>query len=204
MTDEKPALLRLFVAIELPEAWLVALGELQERMRAALSDDSALAGVRVRWVRPEGIHLTLKFIGEVAADRLEPIREQLARAVPEAPGVSLTVARAGSFSDRRAPRVIWAAVYSEQAERLRQLAESIETWLAAAGVPRERRSFAAHLTLARLPNDLSDDLRRRVAELTTGVEAPAVRPFAVEAVSLMQSLLGPGGARYERLGRWPN
>jgi 2'-5' RNA ligase len=201
VTDEKS--LRLFVAIELPESWLTALGELQGRMRDAIENDAALAGARVRWVRPEGIHLTLKFIGEVAPDRLTPIREQIARAVPEKPGMQLSLARAGSFSDRRAPRVIWAGVYSDQAERLRRLAESIETWLAAAGVPRDRRGFAAHLTLARLPNDLLDGDRRRLAEVTVAVAAPSVPSFEVEAVSLMQSFLGTGGARYERLGRWP-
>jgi 2'-5' RNA ligase len=195
--------LRLFVAVELPESWLQGLASLQEGMKAALAKDALAGGVRVRWVRPEGIHLTLKFIGEVAPQRLEVIREQLARAVPEPPRITLTLGRAGSFADRRAPRVVWAGVYSDQADALRRLAEGIETWLAAAGIPRERRGFASHLTLARLPNELPDDVRRRVAEVTTSVEGPEVPPFLVEGVSLMQSFLGPGGARYERLGRWP-
>jgi 2'-5' RNA ligase len=203
MTTATPASLRLFVAIELPEAWLAALAGLQQRMKDALAKDPLLTGVRVRWARSKGIHLTLKFIGEAPPERLAPIREQLARAVPESPGITLALGWAGSFADRRAPRVIWAGVQSEQYEKLRALADSIETWLAAAGVPRERRGFAAHLTLARLPNDLPDDARRRIAELTTAVEAPSVPPFEVEAVSLMQSLLGPNCARYERLGRWP-
>jgi 2'-5' RNA ligase len=201
MTNAKS--LRLFVAIELPETWLHALAELQQRMQTALSQDEALAGVRTRWVRPEAIHLTLKFIGEVEPDRLAPVREQLSRAVPQAPGIELALGRAGSFSERRAPRVIWAAVQTSDAHALRRLAEDVETWLAAAGVPRERRAFAPHLTLARLPNDLNDAMRLRVAAVTGGVETPDVAPFAVEHVSLMQSLLGPDGARYERLGLWP-
>jgi 2'-5' RNA ligase len=202
MTTEKP--LRLFVAIELPDAWLQTLGEVQERMRAALSQDEALPGVRLRWVRPEGIHLTLKFIGEVAPDRLPAIRDQVALAVPQAPGMELALGRAGSFSDRRAPRVVWAGVETPHPDVLRRLAEDIETWLAAAGVPRERRGFAPHLTLARLPNDLPEPLRVRVASVTNAVEPPKVAPFTVEHVSLVQSFLGPGGARYERLGWWPS
>ena len=201
MTTENA--LRLFVAIELPDAWLRALGELQERMQAALAEDEALAGVRVRWVRPEGIHLTLKFIGEVAPERLPPIRDQIALAVPQAPEIELALGRTGSFSGRRAPRVVWAGVETQQPDMLRRLAEDIETWLAAAGVPRERRGFAPHLTLARLPNDLADGLRARVASVTGAVESPDVAPFKIEHVSLMQSFLGPGGARYERLGWWP-
>ena len=203
MTGEDQGRLRLFVAIELPETWLTALGELQDGMKAALAADAQTAGVRLRWVRPEGIHLTLKFIGEVAPARLEPIREHLALAVPEPPAIPLSLGGTGSFQDRRAPRVIWAGVESPQAESMRRLAEAIETWLTAAGVPRQRRGFAAHLTLARLPNDLPDDIRRRIAQVTNSVEAPGPAPFTVDGVSLMRSHLGPGGARYERLGRWP-
>jgi 2'-5' RNA ligase len=172
-------------------------------MRHALSADPRTAAVRLRWVRPEGVHLTLKFIGEVAADRLPVIEAQLALAVPEMPSITLQLGRAGAFSDRRSPRVIWAGVYSEQAERLQRLAKSVETWLAAAGIPRDRRGFIAHLTLARLSNDLSDDQRRRVAELTAGVEQPQLPAFTIERLSLMRSHIGPGGARYERLAAFP-
>ena len=197
--------MRLFVAIELPEAWKDALADLQRRMQEALDADTQTASLRLRWVRPEGIHLTLKFIGEVTADRLPAIQAQLALAVPDLPAMTLRLGWAGSFSDRRAPRVIWAGVYSDEAEALRRLAEGIETWLAAAGVPRERRGFAAHLTLARLPNELPDALRQRVAEITatTGLEQADAPRMKVERVSLMQSHLGPGGARYERLSAYP-
>jgi 2'-5' RNA ligase len=195
--------LRLFVAVELPDTWRQGIAGLQDRMRHALSADPRTAAVRLRWVRPEGVHLTLKFIGEVAADRLPVIEAQLALAVPEMPSITLQLGRAGAFSDRRSPRVIWAGVYSEQAERLQRLAKSVETWLAAAGIPRDRRGFIAHLTLARLSNDLSDDQRRRVAELTAGVEQPQLPAFTIERLSLMRSHIGPGGARYERLAAFP-
>jgi 2'-5' RNA ligase len=99
--------------------------------------------------------------------------------------------------------VIWAGLQSEQAETLRKLAESIETWLASAGVARERRGFAAHLTLARLPEAMTDAQRHRSAEITGSVRVPEIPRFSVEYVSLIQSFLNPGGARYERLGRWP-
>lgn len=202
MTDEKR--IRLFVAIELPDAWLRSLAEVQERMRDSLAKDAEMASLRVRWTRPEGIHLTLKFIGEVAPARLEPIVGQLTLAVPERPDIALSLAGVGSFEDRRAPRVIWAGVQDQPAHSLLRLAESIETWLAAAEVPRERRGFRPHLTLARLPETMTDAQRRRAAELTRSVRLPEVPSVNVEGVSLMQSYLGPGGARYERLGRWPN
>jgi 2'-5' RNA ligase len=201
MTSERSV--RLFVAIELPQVWLDGLQALQERMKDALAADGQTQGVRVRWVKPEGIHLTLKFIGNVAPERLASIETQLVAAVPEPPGIQLRLGRAGSFADRRAPRVLWAGIETPQLPRLLQLAESIETWLAAAGVPRERRPFAPHLTLARLPDDVRDEQKRRIAEVTRGVEGESVAPFTVDHVSLMRSHIGPGGARYERVAAYP-
>jgi 2'-5' RNA ligase len=195
--------LRLFVAIELPGTWKQALAALQERMRDELAADTETAAVRLRWTRPEGIHLTLKFIGAVTLDRLPIIEEQLSHAVPALGQISLRLGWAGSFHDRRAPRVIWAGVDSDPPGALAPLAASIETWLAAAGVKRERRGFTPHLTLARLPDEMSDELRRRVAELTVDVPRPQPVPFVVEHVSLMQSHLEPGGARYERIATFP-
>jgi len=207
--EEKP---RLFVAIELPEEWKSALGTLQEEMQAKIASEPELARVRVRWVKPEGIHLTLKFLGETPVARLESAVAALDSAVPEAPGIELSLSRVGAFSDRRAPRVIWAGIFEKeggarskaQPGRLLQLAERVETWLAAAGFPRERRSFAPHLTLARLPEDLDQSLRERVANLTGAFPTPAVPPLRVDSVSLIRSRLGGGAPRYERLGAWPS
>lgn len=208
MVNEK---LRLFVAIELPDAWKSALGALQADMQAALAREADLTGVRVRWVRPEAIHLTLKFLGETPAGRLDSVHSALASAVPEAPGFELELWRVGSFSDRRAPRVIWAGILEKEPTgrhqsyhgRLLQLAERIETWLAAGGFPRERRSFAPHLTLARLPEDLDQASREKIATLTGEFAIPPTGPFKVESVSLIRSHLERGGARYERLAAWP-
>jgi len=193
--------LRLFVAIELPDAWKDALGRLQDDMRRALARDPSLKDLRLRWVRPENAHLTLKFLGEVEPERLAAIERALAGAVPGPPGVELGLLRAGSFHDRRAPRVIWVSLRAGDA--LRQLAERVETWLAAAGFPRDRRSFAPHLTLARLPEQVPPRLRERAAEITTACPLSSVPPFRVEFVSLMRSHLGPEGSRYERLGAFP-
>jgi 2'-5' RNA ligase len=197
--SEKPRRPRLFVAIELPQSWRDGLAETQSRMKDALAADESTSGLRLRWVRPEGIHLTLKFIGEVDPERLERIREQFRHAVADLPTATLSLARVGSFEDRRAPRVVWAGVQDEPAQTLLRLAESIETWLAAAAVPRERRAFRPHLTLTRMPDGLSNAQRERAAAITTGVAVPELPPFGLERVSLMQSFLGPGGARYERL-----
>jgi RNA 2',3'-cyclic 3'-phosphodiesterase len=198
-----PSRLRLFVAIELPGAWKMALADLQQRMDLAMERDPNLGAVRLRWVRPEVIHLTLKFLGEVEADRLAAIREHLERAVALPRGLSLGLAGAGAFSDREAPRVLWVSVDDGPSHGLASLAERIDVGLEGAGFPRERRPFRPHLTLCRLPDQLSPGQRRRCVEVATAVSLPAVDGFEVDSVSLMQSFLGAGGARYERLDRWP-
>jgi 2'-5' RNA ligase len=172
-------------------------------MKAAFGADATTASLHVRWVRPETMHLTLKFIGEVAPTRIEAIEAQLAQAVHEKPGMTLSLLRAGSFSNRRAPRVIWAGIGSKPDTALRTLAESIETYLAAAGVPRERGGFTPHLTLARLPHELNDALSLRAAEIASTIPLPELPSFEVDGISLIESFLSPQGTRYERVAQWP-
>ena len=192
--------LRLFVAVELPETWRQALGASQERLRARLAADGS--ELRLRFVRPESVHLTLKFLGETPSGRLGAIESALSLAVAEAPNVRLELGRIGSFSDRRAPRVVWAGVGGDT-RAFALLAERIETRLAAAGFGRERRGFQPHLTLARLPETLSAAQRAYVAQASGEGSIAAPEPFVVEQVSLMRSRLGPGGARYECIARFP-
>ena len=200
MTGEAP--IRLFIALELPEDWKQALAGFQEELRARIASRLDRP-VRVRWVRPEGIHLTLKFLGETPAPRLASIQDALRQAVPEPPGFSLSLGRPGSFEDRRAPRVILSTVQGDT-KPLFALAERVETWMAAAGWPRERRGFMPHLTLGRLPDDMPKDARHAVAHLAADLRVPSLPDWKVDAVSLMQSHLGPGGARYERLSTYPD
>jgi RNA 2',3'-cyclic 3'-phosphodiesterase len=201
--EPQERLRRLFVAIEPPDAWLTGLGELQEGMKAAFAAHETTASLHVRWVRPETMHLTLKFIGEVAPTRVEAIEAQLAKAVPGKLAMTLSLLRAGSFSDRRAPRVIWAGIGSKPETAPRTLAESIETCLATAGVPRERRGFTPHLTLARLPQELNDAQRLRAAAIASTTPLPELASFEVERISLIESFLSPHGASYERVAQWP-
>jgi 2'-5' RNA ligase len=205
ISSSREEILRLFVAIEMQAAWKEAFGRVQKDMQAALDRVPELSGVRVRWVPPEDIHLTLKFLGEVPASRLDRITWALESAVPRPPGFTLALGHMGSFSDRRAPSVIWAGIHDQplNQSRLGKLVEQVETWMASAGFPREKRAFAPHLTLARLPERLDPALRQRIAEVTAGF-SPEAQPFTVDKVSLMRSHLGPGGARYERLAAYPD
>lgn len=194
--------MRLFVALDLPESWKAALETLQREMQNAIEVRIG-PEVRPRWVRPEGIHLTLKFLGDTPANRVEALKTALAQAVPEAPDFELSLSRVGSFEQRRVPRVILATIAVE-GRVLIELYERVEMWLAAAGWPRETRTFRPHLTLARLPDGFDDATRRAVAELATGFESTQAPVWRVERVHLIRSHLGPGGARYEQLAAFPS
>jgi len=194
--------MRLFVAVELPQAWLDALARLVDEMQSALSKDDATRGVRVRWARSEGIHLTLKFLGETPESRLDAVLSALGQAVMAPPGIEVRLGRVGSFGDRPAPRVVWAGVEGDT-RALQALAARIDTWLGAAGFEKDRRGLTPHLTLARLPDGLSQSQREQLAALTGRFQPPPLPPFSVEYVSLIRSYLGPGGARYERVAAFP-
>jgi 2'-5' RNA ligase len=193
---------RLFVAIELSPEWLTALDAVQSRMKAALESRGA---PRLRWVRPEGIHLTLKFLGEVTDARLPSVLGALDSATQPPPDFSLNLAGMGSFGDRRGPRVVWAGVdgrTENERKKLYDLVGRIETWSAAAGFPRER-GFSPHLTLARLPEKMTADERRLVAVVTAAEAPKSLAPLVVDSICLMRSHLGSGGARYERIEAFP-
>jgi 2'-5' RNA ligase len=202
VTAERDPSLRLFVAFQLPDEWLRALEQGQASLRGALD---GLGGRRLRFVRPEGIHLTLKFLGAVPDSRLEAVRHALTSATSDFRPIGLTMGRIGSFGDRRGPRVVWAGLDGttvRDRERLYGLVESLETWLEAAGIPREGR-FQPHLTLARVPEDFSREDRALVGAACERIQMAVPPPMTARAVSLMRSHLGPGGARYERLDSFP-
>jgi len=187
--------LRLFVACELPAEAREALATVQRLLQERGAEG-------LRWVRPEGIHLTLKFLGEVQARRLEAIERALTRAVREPFHLSVKLGRLGSFGGSTGLRVVWVGLEGE-VEALAGLAAQVERALEPMGFPRERRPFAAHLTLARAKEGMSPQDRRRLFELVRSLELPALPGATLEMVSLMQSSLEPGGARYRCLAQFP-
>jgi 2'-5' RNA ligase len=202
MTTERPAneTLRLFVAVELPESWLATMGQAQQALANVLETPRT---PRLRWVRPEGIHLTLKFLGNVPRAQLAALQDALTVAVPESPGLTLHLGEPGFFSGPGGlVRVLWTDLRGDL-RSLEALAGVVEAACAEVGFPRERRRFLPHLTLARVPDGISlaaNDLRQALAKLDT-LKAP---PLKVDRVSLMRSHLWPGGARYERIAAFPD
>ena len=189
--EERP---RLFVAIDLPEAVRESLGRLQAELRAR-----DLTGLR--WTRPEGIHLTLKFLGETPAESLPAIQDALARAVAGASRFQLALGAPGTFGNRRGPRVLWVDVGGD-IEPLGRLQAAVERELTAAGIAPEERAFSPHLTLARVPQPPRPGLAERISRALETVAPPQDRFEAAEVV-LMRSELQPSGAVYSRVRAFP-
>jgi 2'-5' RNA ligase len=195
--ENASARLRLFIAVELPDEWLAALEEIQTRLRHQLETPGR---PRLRWVRPEGIHLTLKFLGNVDSERLPDLQREVANAVPGDLRIMLRPGAPGVLGRGNRVSVLWVGL-SGDVTALTALASKIDVACAQLGFAAETKPFASHLTLARAPDDVRIGLEEIQPYLQkTRFEAPA---FAVNFVSLMQSHLGPGGARYERIYRWP-
>jgi len=186
--------LRLFVAIDLPEDVRESLGRLQSDLRR-----HDLPGLR--WTRPEGVHLTLKFLGETPASSLAAIEGALARAVRGAQPFRLALGAPGTFGNRRGPRVLWVDVEGD-VKPLQQLQAAVERELAAAGFAPEERGFSPHLTLARVPQPPPPGLAERISRALAAVAAPRGEIEVTEVV-LMRSRLQPGGAVHSRVAVFP-
>jgi 2'-5' RNA ligase len=181
---------RVFCAVELPD-------EVRARAAARIAELRAEgSGVRASWERPEKLHLTLKFIGEIEQAQMRELAEALAEAARSVEAFEIAVEGAGAFPPKSAPRVLWLGVRDE-AGGLARLRERLEAACARRHFPRERRPFNPHLTLARLrapagARELSAFHQR--APFTT-------QAFRVSEIVLMRSELGADGSRYTALSR---
>lgn len=188
--------IRSFIAIELTRDLLGSLIELQDELRADEWTDE------VRWVRPEGIHLTLKFLGDVPVGRIEAIGDGVAQAVAGIQPFTVTAEGLGVFPNWRRPRVIWVGVGGDT-HQLHVLQERVEQVMAELGFEPEGRPFHPHLTLGRVNRRVSSGYQRRLGEALRAYEVQMVGQMLVNEVSLMRSQLHPKGAIYTQLGAYP-
>jgi len=182
--------MRLFVALEIPAAVRDNLATLINELRAA---EVSSAKNRARWVRPENLHVTLKFIGHIEAGRLDAIRAALAEVRSENV-MELHFRGLGFFPNDKRPRVFWAGI--EASPHLVPLANEIDRDMEKLDIPRETRAFAPHLTLARFaPPGISERLRAAAQE-------NSAREFGLLRTGefhLIESKTRPTGAEYTRL-----
>ena len=191
MSDKTKNTVRVFVAVELDDG-------VKRHITAAID---ALRQERInglRLVRPEGVHLTLKFLGDINAARVPQVEDAMASAASRHAPFDLTLGAPGVFPNARRARVLWLGVEGDM-QPLRRLQEDVDRALAAVGFPAENRPFNPHLTIGRMRPRASDSDRRRAVDALSALPLPQDRAIAVNAVSLMKSDLLPGGAVYARL-----
>ena len=184
--------MRVFVALDIPAEVRRAIGEMIARLR-----DVARGA---RWVRAEGVHVTLKFIGEIPAERVAAVEQALrdVRSVGIAAPVEAKFRGAGFFPNERHPRVFWAGV--EASPNLAELARAVDARLTPLGIAAETREFRPHLTLARFK---SEDGLPRLREEIKKLEPFDFGSMRASEFHLFQSQLGAGGAKYTKLASFP-
>ena len=184
--------IRCFIAIELPDEIKTGLVQLQSQLKSGNQP-------WVKWVDPYSIHLTLKFLGNVAVDRIGEITGAMGEAVQGASPFHLEVKDLGVFPNLRRVQVAWVGL-SGEVDKLVQLQQRIESNLAGLGFAPEPRRFTPHLTLARLRDRASPDEQQRFGQLITDTRFEAAYTFQVDAINLMRSQLTREGAIYSRIG----
>ena len=182
---------RSFIAIELPDELKLELVQLEGRLKSSNPPS-------VKWVDPDGIHLTLKFLGNVAADKIGKITKAMEEATRGIPSFNLKVRELGVFPNLRRVQVAWVGVQGE-VDKLGQLQQRIESGLAPVGFAPESRKFSPHLTLARLRNQASLNERQSFGQLIATTKFEAVHGIKVDAISLVRSQLTREGAIYSRI-----
>ena len=201
-----PEPVRAFIALPLPPEWTAALAATIAQLRSSIP-----AGV-VRWANPDGIHLTLQFLGNTHASLIPDIIAALTRhltgpmpgptAVPAPP--VLTLSGLGAFPTGDRPRVIWAGV-SGDLDALAALRQSALHATAELGWPDDKRPFRPHLTIGRVRDNATPARRRAVAHAIAAAarvsagSPPPARPWTADAVRLYRSVLAPAGAVYTSL-----
>jgi 2'-5' RNA ligase len=190
--------MRAFIAIELPPEIRIALSDIQACLRAQLHSHT-LGDAGLRWTRPEGIHLTLKFLGEISPTQANRVVEIL-RGLEPFEKFIVDVKGYGFFPNQRRPQVLWAGLMAPPT--LAGLARRIDRTMASMGLESERRTFAPHLTLARFK------IPRRQPALEALVSKLGERPvgqFEVSEFFLFESQLAFGSpAQYRKVAGFPN
>jgi 2'-5' RNA ligase len=185
---------RLFVACEVPDEVKAAIGGITQSLRER-------SGNAVRWINPEGVHVTLKFLGEVPVKKLPAIKLAIQEAVVGHQPFELEFSNIGTFGGREGLRIMWVGVAGDVL-RLEALVRAVNAALAVVGFEPERRPFRPHLTLGRVRDEVGTRQRAEIEVEVGKTEVPPVS-WRTAQVSLMRSRLGPGGASYDVLATFP-
>ena len=179
--------MRLFLAIPIASDILEALGTGVETLRETRAP--------VKWVRPEGMHLTLKFLGETQDRKVPPLVQAIESSCSRFEPFPMSVSGIGAYPNMRRPRVVWAGV-EELSGTLDKLQDGVEDACNLLGWPREERGFSPHVTVGRIKGKINIS---RLAQAVGKMDQNLWGSQTVDSVVLYSSELKPGGAVYEKV-----
>jgi len=182
-----PDTIRTFIAFKLPKNIISSIGEIQNRFKSY--------AFKARWVNPENIHLTLKFLGDINYFAIEKVSEAIINAVNGHAPISLAVKGAGVFPGIKRPRVIWVGLTGE-IEKLVGIQNDIEENLEELGFPREKRPFRGHLTLGRIKEKINP---KKLLDAMKKFEKFESKLFIADKIFLFKSELKSTGSVYKEL-----
>lgn len=183
--------MRAFIAIDVSKEIQDALGRIEPHLK--------YAGADVKWVKPENIHLTLKFLGEIDARKAEAVKAALDQAARSTKPFDLSIKDIGAFPKIDHPRVIWVGLDRGAAETV-ALAAKVDEALSKLGFPKEERPFSPHLTIGRVRSPLNKaKLAEKISTAASDAALSPVPPHQVAAIVLYQSTLTPQGSIYAKL-----
>ena len=185
------SLLRAFIAVEIPSSLQNTIQESTSGLHKTLSNDL------IRWVPPQNVHLTLKFLGDVSSSNLDLIKQMLTAEVAQHPCFEMQAEGIGSFPNSRRPRVIWVGLHAPAV--LESLQRGIESASARLGYTSEEKSFSPHLTIGRVKQNLSAPEIQRIRAALEETKIGLLGIVHVDAAHLFKSDLQPGGSVYTRL-----
>jgi len=187
---------RLFIALELPEEVLREIENVQRQLQKTAPKAAA------RWVKPEGMHLTLKFLGDTPESQVEAVKQGMGRAAEGIPPIALRAEGLGCFPDANRPRNLWVGVKGDL-DTLRSLHRAIEQEMEPLGFEPEGRRFDPHLTLARTARHSTREEQIQLGRLVETSPVGLLATWQAHAVSLIRSYLRPDGAFYEQVAETP-
>jgi 2'-5' RNA ligase len=179
--------MRTFIAIELPEEIKDALAKLQDKLKDSQAD--------VKWVKPENIHLTLKFTGEIDDEQLTELTKILEKTAGNNSSFQIRLSSVGVFPKINFPRVIWVGM-GKGGNETKAIAEDLEERISLIGIPKEKRPFSCHITIGRVRSSLNRD---KLVNSLKAVDSLERKEFTVKKITLFKSTLTPKGPAYEIL-----
>lgn len=182
--------MRTFIAIELPTEIKNSLAGLQEELKKC--------GIDAKWVQPQNIHLTLKFLGKRDAKLTENVTRVLSDVAFGKKTFQINITSLGAFPKITSPRVIWVGI-EEGDRQTREIAQELEEKIARLGIPKEDRPFSSHITIARIRSGLNRD--KLISSLNSLQDKFKSAPlsFTARKITLFKSTLKPSGPVYEVL-----